>query len=81
MITQGVPQGSVLGPLLFTIFINDLSKPISRSIVNISADDTTLSTSAGVDLDLPVIQQRLQHDIIKISDWKAKNRTSPSAQF
>ena len=73
LITHGVPQGSVLGPLLFIIFVNDLPHAVSRSIVDIYADDTTLSTSAQVS-DLPAIQQRLQDDIKKIANWTSENR-------
>ena len=73
LITHGVPQGSVLGPLLFMIFVNDLPNSVSQSTVDIYADDTTLSTSNVVS-DLPVIQQRLQHDINKIADWTSDNK-------
>ena len=67
LIMYGVPRGSDLGPLLFIIFVNDLPLAVSRSIVDIYADDTTLSASAAVS-DLPAIHQRLQEDINRIAD-------------
>ena len=63
----------MLGPPLFIIFTNDLPQSVSRSILDIYADDTTLSTTAAVS-DLPTIQQRLQHDINKIADWTYGNK-------
>ena len=73
LITHGVPQGSVLGTLLFIISVNDLPNSVSQSTVDIYADDTTFSTSAVVS-DLPAIQQRLQDDINNIADWTSNNK-------
>ena len=73
LITHGVPQGSILGSLLFIIFVNDLSGAFFQSTVDIYADDTTLSASAAVS-DLPAVQQRLQEDINRIADWTTENR-------
>ena len=47
-VSAGVPQGSILGPILFLLFINDLPSAAQHSTVDIYADDTTLSLSSDV---------------------------------
>ena len=64
-IQSGVPQGSVLGPLLFLIFINDLECGI-KSQIKFFADDTSLYS---VVTDPVTSAAELNHDLKIISDW------------
>ena len=64
-INSGVPQGSVLGPLLFLTYINDLLDGIT-SICKIFADDTSLFSKV---LDVNQYTKKLNLDLEKISEW------------
>ena len=65
-IIRGVPQGSILGPLLFNIFINDLFFVITLSEVCRFADDNT-SYSSNKDLEL--VFRNLESDLNNILAW------------
>ena len=61
---RGVPQGSVLGPLCFSIFLNDLSYFISRVSLNAYADDQQLY---GADSHHEALYARLDHELREAS--------------
>lgn len=67
-VTSGVPQGSILGPLLFLLFINDMPDVIVSSTVALFADDCKVFKVIRNERDC----QLLQDDLKKLNDWSTK---------
>ena len=72
-INCGVPQGSVLGPLLFLLYINDITESSQILKFFLFADDTTLFYS---DKTNPETENLLNTELSKVSDWLAANKLS-----
>ena len=70
-ITCGIPKGYILGPLLFTIYINDLLSCNLFSKPRMYADDTTLTSSAE---DPCVLEHKMNYDMNLIQSWLSANK-------
>ena len=76
-LTCGVPQGSILGPLLFLIYINDFQNCIEKSIAYHFADDTNVIFSRS---NIKQLKKALSTQISIIVDWLCANRLSLNAK-
>ena len=70
-IISGVPQGSILGPLLFIIYISDLPNCLKSTIPCLYADDAQIFTSSH---DTAKITDSLNSDLENITDWLTVNQ-------
>ena len=68
--TQGVPQGSIIGPLLYIIYANEISKIIKHSKIALYADDTVLYSTGK---NLKKARNLMQKDLKALEKWCARN--------
>ena len=77
MISCGVPQGSVLGPLLFLIYINDIHNSSAKLSFYLFADDTSLFYA---DTNLKSLEKTVNSELLKVSDWLNANKLTLNAK-
>ena len=69
----GVPQGSVLGPILFLLFINDIHKSLNNTVIKLFADDTDCFLSGN---DFSSLERLAETELNKLQTWiNANNLT------
>ena len=70
-VTCGIPQGSILGPLLFLLYINDLPDCLRQVSPRLFADDTNL-TAAGETIE--EVELAMNNDLLRIKEWFLANK-------
>ena len=70
-ITCGIPQGSILGPLLFLLYINDLANVSKVLFTILFADDSTLFISGDDPSDLV---NAMNNEMIRVIEWLRANK-------
>ena len=69
-VKQGVPQGSIVGPILFVLFINDLPLHVMKSDV----DDSTLTFSSRWNANMSFMEKNINEDLDQVLKWSKMNK-------
>jgi hypothetical protein len=75
-VTCGIPQGSILGPLLFLLYINDLPECLNQTTPRLFADDTNLSV-AGESIE--EVELAMNNDLLCVNAWLLANKLNLNA--
>jgi hypothetical protein len=75
-VTSGVPQGSILGPLLFLLYINDMSSVIQSSTLALFTDDAKRFKSISCQEDVNELQADMDRLVTWSDTWKMKFNSS-----
>ena len=79
LIHKGVPQGSLLGPLLFILYVNDFYLSSNKCTFLMYADDTTLLSTydtfhTNTDTDIATIQRNINEELLRVTTWLSRNK-------
>jgi hypothetical protein len=69
---RGTGQGAILGPIIFSVYINDLPLVVKHCLCILFADDSQLIIS-GSPKQLPLILERLREDLLRVMEWMRLN--------
>jgi exonuclease III len=72
-IETGIPQGSIIGPLLFLVYVNDMVKSIKKGNIKMFADDTNIFYSGNSVMDMKSV---IEKDLETLYEWLKVNKLS-----
>ena len=75
-VNTGVPQGSVLGPILFLIYVNDIAQCVNSGKVRLFADDTNLFFSCK---SIPTLEKNANESLLNLYKWFSSNKLTLNA--